>query len=597
MNRVHNNSSKSTIKIGIFVDDNPASRHLLYFYRFLEKYKNIAVTVLIHEKYFTDFIDSIGDEHFCVSVYSNLESIDLDIAILNDFDHKIIPSGIIKIGVAHGIDIPMERLIDFYVAPVFFDYILNSSSDNALPENYSLLDRYPNEYLCHDERFLCVIPFGSCKLDAFYNQYNKTEKNSIIYHLSSLDYEFKSIRDSEIVRDTLELLLKTFPEFNVIFRPFPSDLDDDFIKILISDCSGFSNFILSTSSDYIEDYSKAFVLISHRPYRKHLFKSVGGSFLYYNPLKDFDKNFTDRSLDCFHRIKNSEELISKVWFAYSNFQSELDNLNSSNKNVEFFNFGFSVDYLVKNIKYIIGGVRNSAWDYYDLYCSNVFCFENLIQGYINEGRPFDLLSDFLLMRNRSSYNYYLSAVSRGIFLSESTIECRIRKSFSLLVKSINISDEWHEKEKFVKSWWVHKGRVFLETVKNQGLKFSIYEIWLINYFNDYEFFFGNEHFLSVFFGMKQIFTAKTQLILYGAGEICELVLDLKESSCGNFQIRLVSDSDSDKVGKSIRGFNISSVSDVIAHRSNIFICSEVYFSEIKEMLISEGVSSQRILTN
>lgn len=578
------------VKVGIFIDNSPASINLFYFVRFLKKYNHISIVVFTDVKLDEHLLDiTIGDNVSLLN-YKNIEEYDnIEIAFLSDFNHLELPLDVIKVAVPHGVDIPMNRLVDFYLAPMYFDYILNTSGDNSLTLSAgALVNKYPSDYLCHNKKYICEIPFGNCKLDYFYEKYHDCDKNAIIYHLSSLEYELSNV-DENMIKDTLTSLVFNFPEHEIIFRPFPSDLDNQIVKNIALHFSNYNKFKLSTSLDYVDDYVKAFAMISHRPYRKHAFSIVGGSFFCYIPFEVYEINYTDDSVDSNQIIQDESVLITKIkqsYASYLQFGCRVDNAVT-------YNLGHSIDYLVKHLEYIVLGKKNESWRYFDLSDDGSASIYFLVEKSAAEKQPFDFLAHKLINIDSSSYHYYLLALSLSFFLSEKTKFSRYRSAFVVITRCLRGRDCDENTKQLVNNWWINHGRDFLTYFESTGIKFNLYETWLAFYFDELELF-NVRNYNHLFNYDTDVSYRSKKVILYGAGEYCELLIDLMMSS-RNFEVAFIVDSNINKVGSMINGFPVKAASEVVDSELEILICSEHYYDEIKSDLMLRGVVSKRIM--
>ena len=578
------------VKVGIFIDNSPASINLFYFVSFFKKYNHISIVVFTDVKLNEHLLDITRGDNVSLLNYKDIEEYDnIEIAFLSDFNHLELPLNVIKVAVPHGVDIPMNRLVDFYLAPMYFDYILNTSGDNSLTLSAgALVNKYPSDYLCHNKKYICEIPFGNCKLDYFYEKYHDCDKNAIIYHLSSLEYELSNV-DENMIKDTLISLVFNFPEHEIIFRPFPSDLDNQIVKNIALHFSNYNKFKLSTSLDYVDDYVKAFAMISHRPYRKHAFSIVGGSFFCYIPFEVYEINYTDDSVDSNQIIQDESTLITKIKQSYASYLQ----FGCRVGNAVTYNLGHSIDYLVEHLEYIILGKRNESWRYFDLSddgSASIYC---LVEKSATKKQPFDFLAHKLINVDNNSYHYYLLALSLSFFLSEKTKFSRYRSAFVVITRCLRGRDCDEITKQLVNNWWISYGRGFLTYFENAGIKFNLYETWLAFYFDELELF-NVRNYNHLFNYDVDVSYRSKKVILYGAGEYCELLIDLMISG-RNFAVAFIVDSNINKVGSMINGFPVKAASEVVDSELDILICSEHYYDEIKSDLMLRGVVSKRIM--
>ena len=89
-----------------------------------------------------------------------------------------------------------------------------------------------------------------------------------------------------------------------------------------------------------------------------------------------------------------------------------------------------------------------------------------------------------------------------------------------------------------------------------------------------------------------------KLLLYGAGEVAEIILGvLKYGSGTNIDIVAVVDDDLEKRGTTIVGYPIISSVDIKRYEHDgIFISSYTYEDSIKQQLVKKGYNKEKILT-
>ena len=102
----------------------------------------------------------------------------------------------------------------------------------------------------HKFDFTCVIPCGYPKLDEFIEQcqQNEEKKSKIILHFSHTS--FQSQEALEDIGKTLQLLLDNFLEHDVIFRPFPTELNEPLVVNAWESVKNNPRAFLSTNSSY-----------------------------------------------------------------------------------------------------------------------------------------------------------------------------------------------------------------------------------------------------------------------------------------------------------------------------------------------------------
>lgn len=261
------------------------------------------------------------------------------------------PKDVLKIGSPHGTDISLKKTLVHYGGLMEFDYILCPVAYAPVFDD-AYIGLVTSDLSCHSMPFCCAIPFGMPKYDRFFQACQEHPyPDAIIYHLSNLKIENPSI--FSYIAPVLDLLLKSFPDRSIIFRPFPEDQEHPLIQQLLSQFSGFPNFVYSSSPSYISDYVKGAVMLCHRDYSEHLFVQASN-----RPMLVFDP--CSQSNTAKVRIESIKQLIP----ALSSLLAEKTPLTVNNK---IFNSGCSVEYLVSQLHYILDNKRHPQWQYFELY--------------------------------------------------------------------------------------------------------------------------------------------------------------------------------------------------------------------------------------
>ncbi|MBU1312328.1 MAG: hypothetical protein KKE30_22605 [Gammaproteobacteria bacterium] len=286
------------------------------------------------------------------------------------------PEHTIRIGLSHGIDIPLKKTLLQYGGLLEFDYILCAKPYESLADNAFLNLTVP-ELRSHQKPFCCALPFGVPKFDRFLRSCQPaTQPTALVYHLSNLKIEHPTVK--LYIEDTLRFLLESYSERVIYFRPFPDDLLDNQIQLIHENLKAYPNYRLSSNACYIEDYSKAKVMICHREYSEHLFNQASG-----------------RPIVVFHPSRyKTTGLIDSIDF--SDFKAELDHyINLSDDltcNSSVFNQGRSVNYLIDNLDYILDDRKHPDWQYFQLSDLHSVNRTQLIEYYLAGALPFHKVS-------------------------------------------------------------------------------------------------------------------------------------------------------------------------------------------------------------
>lgn len=202
-----------------------------------------------------------------------------DAVILPESNHDIyseFPENVVKIGLPHGVDIPLRKTVIGYGGGYCFDYVLGlmrqARSDPACFEGL-----FPRALRNHALNHVCEIPCGFPKLDEFIHEVTRQETKrprAIAYHLSSLSLENPG--SLKLIALTLKRLLDHFPEYRIVFRPIMSDRDHPIVAACRELGSSYGNFHFSDAESYIPDYAAATAMVCHRAYKLHLFGLATG---------------------------------------------------------------------------------------------------------------------------------------------------------------------------------------------------------------------------------------------------------------------------------------------------------------------------------
>lgn len=186
------------------------------------------------------------------------------------------PENVVKIGLPHGVDIPLRKTVIGYGGGYCFDYVLGlmrqAPSDPACFEGL-----FPRALRNHALNHVCEIPFGFPKLDEFIHEVTLQETKrprAIAYHLSSLSLENPG--SLKLIVPTLKRLLDHFPEHRIVFRPIMSDRGHPIVAACRELGSLYGNFHFSDAESYIPDYAAATAMVCHRAYKLHLFGLATG---------------------------------------------------------------------------------------------------------------------------------------------------------------------------------------------------------------------------------------------------------------------------------------------------------------------------------
>lgn len=402
-------SCKNTsVRVGVWLERGACANQMVSLIKQLSAFDQVEVFALtpfqqweLHQHWFETQLGHCKLLSFQASEQNALSCV--DIAILpesNCSTFAILPESVVRIGVPHGIDIDFERTVTTYGGAYLFDYVLSAQTQPDLEPN-RFQGRFPQALRLHHRAGITEIPFGFPKLDEFIQ--SVTEKYSaksaaIVYHLSNLALEAPWVH--ELLLPTLEALLEAFPDNPLIFRPFQLDR----LHPLIQRCREMGNrypqFKFSDCDNYIDDYSRAAVMVCHRPYKLHLFGLATGR----NTLLCHPDNFETQAGDPLFISCSSTDLVNSV----SALLKDTDPIPQAVRlrhcqAMGIHNPGQAVSSFVSNLKPIISGQDLSQWRSFPL--DSELSFETHIALLLLAGRPADL--GLLVLAER--YPDYLAA--------------------------------------------------------------------------------------------------------------------------------------------------------------------------------------------
>lgn len=227
---------------------------------------------------------------------------------------------------------------------------------------------------------ICLIPGGYPKLDKLrkdiYND-NNIEPDSICYAPTILEHnsEFQNALNLTNGVEIIDLLLKKFPRYNIIFRPSPTvrrfkNTGYNQTQEIIKRFGKHPRFIYDKSLYYIETFKRSKVLISD-----HSSTMITFSFATSRPFISFNKeNITSE----YKKVFGSEELdirgkVGEVINEFSQIEKMVKqcitnsdyykNKIESFVKQEVYNIDTSVHYFKNNIDYILNKRKNVNWIY------------------------------------------------------------------------------------------------------------------------------------------------------------------------------------------------------------------------------------------
>lgn len=523
----------------------------------------------------------------------------LDAIILLGSDNTIydyIPSSIIKIGLPHGSDVPIETTLCIFGGGFYFDYILSARAEPKLVEN-KYIDNFPVVMRLHEKPFVCDLPFGFPKLDKFLSvvtKNNKTKK-AIVYHLSLLSIEESWVGDA--ILGTLQTLLNEFPEYKIIFRVHHLNRDDPKVVKSVELGLTYENFHYSDADSYIEDYADGAVMVTHREYYNHLFDLATGSpTVLYKMDDDYD---VMHEHDQRYFIANEANFLQCLNQALSaKFDTSVESRKKRCIEAGIFNPGGSLDYLVNNLKHIVNGeILPQSTPYY-LNDGSLTEVDFKLRQFIVSNVGFGTFSmAYCRLKNNSPTSLLLQAESfiRYDVLKEYFYPFGLKCFYQLLQCSdfdvISFEIEY---------WWLLKGRFALdfcfEAIEKDKIPVPPELLWLKEHYQvsvesikKINSLISNEfNIISLYDGS---YIKSNDVILYGTGEFSERILSWNKKEKIFNPIVLV-DGNKSKQGTIFCGLPVVAPTELYKYKQDIIICSKGSLSEITHSLMSTKVKNK-----
>src|SRR5690606_37903121 len=115
---------------------------------------------------------------------------------------------------------PLERTVITFGSGFYADYVVAATDEENPPHN-RFRNLFPSALRNQATDYIHQIPIGIPKLDRFIKAVTTSQLiPSIVYHLSNLDLE--PPQSLTLIPSTLIKLLKSFPEYRIVFRPIAS---------------------------------------------------------------------------------------------------------------------------------------------------------------------------------------------------------------------------------------------------------------------------------------------------------------------------------------------------------------------------------------
>ncbi|WP_421200825.1 hypothetical protein [Aeromonas enteropelogenes] len=491
--------------------------------------------------------------------------VDFDCFICPESNHWLyseLPTGIIRIGLPHGADIPLENTVEIYGGGYCFDYVLAPVKRLPLDEQ-RFVNCFHASLRNHHAEFICEVPFGIPKLDAMLRavESHRNEPRCIIYHLSLLSLEPDWV--SQLLLPTLQTLLEQFPSTRVVFRPHHLDRQHPLILEAKAFGGSFEHFYLSDSDSYISDYACGAVMICHREYQNHLFPmSTGKPMLRVSP-EGMSATGYGHGLEVSWR-----DLASKVVDALNN------SLHSSGNIAQVYNPGNAVGSFVARLPAILTHQPMADCCYYPLEAP---------LG--NAGIPLTVLDIVLALIKGQIANLFFVALAER-FPNWQLAQLMEVESFcrptSLAAYYLPIAEQRLQGKvlsvagdnSVFSTWWRYRHELFSVPLPDTVATMPT-------------------NVLTLFSLLRFKFVEpENGLVLYGSGVVAQRVIDALETQIG--MINAIVDSHPGRWGEILAGHRIIAPEDALADASQIVICSNSSVKEIMTQLLHSHYLSDTV---
>jgi hypothetical protein len=293
----------------------------------------------------------------------------LDVVVLNEgYIFKTpIPESIPRIIQPHGLDVLSDTSIKNYGGATIGNYVLAPMQEGQKDEKL-YLDHFPRKMIEHKFDFTCVIPCGFPKLDEFIEkcQNNEEIKPKIVLHFTHTS--FQSQEACQDIGKTLKLLLDNFLEHEIVFRPFPTELNEPLVINAWESVKNNPRAFLSTNSSYIDDYSGADFLVTHRIETGQTFAYATGNPIIHFPIEENSSKAVEHPRG--YLVYTHEQLIQTGMDILAN-KDKARNRIIKYRNKLLCNPGGAVDYIIENLEYVIQSKRHPDWQYFTLFDKSV----------------------------------------------------------------------------------------------------------------------------------------------------------------------------------------------------------------------------------
>lgn len=587
-------------KLGFCISRNAAINHLVALFSSLKEYGQFSCVLLCNN---SDFDENRAwyEKNFDCNDLKRYHSGDADLDVYdfifmtesNCDSYADFPASVTKIGLPHGIDIPLDQTVITYGGGYSFDYVLGAREEQGLDHD-RYMDIFPPQVRSHKENTVVKIPFGAVKLDLFLDAVTSTNGDaSIIYHISYISIEASWVEG--LILPTLKSLLDSFPEYRVVFRPHHSDRQHPIVQQCCEMGKRYSNFLFSDADSYVDDYASARVMVCHRPYSLHLFGlATGRPVLLCHPdgqlVEVVDPMFIPAS---------QSEFIGKLKDVLDREEQRIVGVEKRQelcRQAGIYHPGSSVKYLVKCLESITEQRSQPDWCIFPLDSGRTISLREFMTLQLLSQRPANMSWVAQWQKNVAAPVALLFAAdsyarAQGLHLYYFQLALRY---FYRLTQLAVLPDPV---AKLADYWWHKRGVEVLKRVLQDSVltatKVSDEVSWLSKHFSGFPTHSGTPSIIGKYpsasghtlidLGSRQVSHYCGAVRLYGAGNLADILLGemLKDNTAmSKLDIAAIYDSDTNKVGRVFHGFRVCAVDDLCLDTMPILIASQAFIPEI-----------------
>lgn len=578
--------------VGIRIGYSAIANQLLELMRQLLSHPQVQVIALVTEAEYIQQTDWYHGEFtdLPLFVYSSADS-----ELLSKFDFFFcpesnselyfdLPQNVLKVGCPHGVDIPLAQTVNTYGGGYCFDYILSAIYQEKGPSN-QFFSSFPVQWRNHNRPYVCEIPFGFPKLDAFIKQVqqSKHKKRAIIYHLSYLAIEQTWVY--QLILPVLECLLTNYPDYDVVFRPHHLDRQSSWVQDAVEFGKRYPNFVYSESDSYIEEYARGALMLCHRSYKLHLFSLATAA----PSVVCIPDNITTipvknvQFIEC--QFSNLTGVINAELIRTEN-SHETNALNLCEQAGIYYP-GQAVNHLISQFDNMLADRPQPEWNYFPLNTAAVDARQEVLLNLLSI-RPANMT--FLAMMAQKPHWLLASLLAADSYSRSTSLQFYyFRIGLNIFQQLVSSKVLPVAMVKICNFWWLQRGKSMLKFIEGNlianGETLTKPECWLQSYLH--------EQSSAVDVVAPALFELTSQswlavdgpVTIYGAGEISKQFIDNNVKSAA-IEVEAIVDSNPSKWGTDIKGFTVVSAKELSSDVKQIVIGSHAFVPQIFHQLRS-----------